>query len=576
METVNSQNMYIKNTSFIFHLIGILPKKSIQVVILQVISGILEAFSVISLFPLLVIMLKGQFVPDGLFEELIFNFFSFFNMEVDIPIVLILLFFLVITKAFFSYYTGKTVGFTAASIGRKLRSRLYNSIILAEWLFIIDQKIGELNTALTNESGRASMAFLYFSHFISGVIITIVYLFFAFLISPVATTLAIISSFLFYLLINKTLSATKKSGRSITILLRNLGNTFVETLNGLKSIKAMSQETIVVKELDINNKKYENAQRVRITNKWILKSLQEPFIFFILALSFYILLNFLETKIEYIFILIFIFSRILTKINIILSNFQSILATQSAFDFIYKNISRAEKNKEVMKGNYISDKIEKIKFEDVELKYGDKVVINNINFKISRGEFITIKGLSGSGKTSIIDCLMGLNKPSKGKITFNEHNYINLDIKCLRENIGFVPQDIFLFNGTLKDNITMFAKSPDKTLIESVMQISGSKMFISKLKDGLNTNIGEKGQKFSGGERQRISLMRALYKEPRILILDEFSSALDISTANKIYRELKLLKTNKIIISISHDQNIKRYVDKTFIINDKTVSIENE
>ena len=229
-----------------------------------------------------------------------------------------------------------------------------------------------------------------------------------------------------------------------------------------------------------------------------------------------------------------------------------------------------------MKGNYISDKIEKIKFEDVELKYGDKVVINNINFKISRGEFITIKGLSGSGKTSIIDCLMGLNKPSKGKITFNEHNYINLDIKCLRENIGFVPQDIFLFNGTLKDNITMFAKSPDKTLIESVMQISGSKMFISKLKDGLNTNIGEKGQKFSGGERQRISLMRALYKEPRILILDEFSSALDISTANKIYRELKLLKTNKIIISISHDQNIKRYVDKTFIINDKTVSIENE
>ena len=83
----------------------------------------------------------------------------------------------------------------------------------------------------------------------------------------------------------------------------------------------------------------------------------------------------------------------------------------------------------------------------------------------------------------------------------------------------------------------MFAKSPDKTLIESVIQISESKMFISKLKDGLNTNVGEKGQKFSGGERQRISLMRALYKEPRILILDEFSSALDILTANKIYRK---------------------------------------
>ena len=85
--------MYIKNTNFIFHLIGILPKKSVQVVILQVISGILEAFSVISLFPLLVIMLKGQFVPDGLFEELIFTFFNFFNLEVDVPIVLTLLFF---------------------------------------------------------------------------------------------------------------------------------------------------------------------------------------------------------------------------------------------------------------------------------------------------------------------------------------------------------------------------------------------------------------------------------------------------------------------------------------------------
>ena len=106
------------------------------------------------------------------------------------------------------------------------------------------------------------MAFLYFSHFISGIIIIIVYLIFAFLISPLATTLAIIASFLFYLLINKTLSATKKSGRSITILLRNLGNTFSETVNGLKSIKAMSQDSVVVKELDRNTKKYEEARRV--------------------------------------------------------------------------------------------------------------------------------------------------------------------------------------------------------------------------------------------------------------------------------------------------------------------------
>ena len=208
-------------------------------------------------------------------------------MEVDVPIVLTLLFFVVIAKAFFSYYTGKTVGFAAASIGRILRSKLYNSVILAEWLFIIDQKIGELNTALTNESGRASMAFLYFSHFISGIIIIIVYLILHFLISPLATTLAIIASFLFYLLINKTLSATKKSGRSITILLRNLGNTFSETVNGLKSIKAMSQESVVVKELDINNKKYEEAQRVRITNKWVLKSLQEPFIFYLSFILLY-------------------------------------------------------------------------------------------------------------------------------------------------------------------------------------------------------------------------------------------------------------------------------------------------
>ena len=116
---------------------------------------------------------------------------------------------------------------------------------------------------------------------------------------------------------------------------------------------------------------------------------------------------------------------------------------------------------------------------------------------------------------------------------------------------------------------------PNEKLIQRVIKTSESTNFINKLKYGLKTNVGEKGQKFSGGERQRISLMRALYQCPNILILDEFSSAIDKETSLKIYKNLRSIKSDKIIISISHDKNIETFVDKTFLIKDKAVRIQN-
>lgn len=207
-----------------------------------------------------------------------------------------------------------------------------------------------------------------------------------------------------------------------------------------------------------------------------------------------------------------------------------------------------------------------------------KNIINNISIKIKRGEKIGIIGETGGGKSTLVDIMMGLLKPSKGdvKVDGNLINKNNLLCNQWRYQVSHVPQNIFLIDGSIAMNIAMTKNMNeiDWVNIDKCIKLADLENMINTTKEGVNANVGERGSRLSGGQRQRVGIARALYKKKSILILDEATSALDYLTEAKIIESINSLKQKPTIILIAHRIQTLRKCDCIYIIKDGRISNE--
>jgi len=210
-----------------------------------------------------------------------------------------------------------------------------------------------------------------------------------------------------------------------------------------------------------------------------------------------------------------------------------------------------------------------IKYKKVCFSYPTRneiKVINNFNLNIKSGEKVALIGQSGAGKSTIIQILIRLYEVQDGSIKIDNKNIKNYDIRSLRENIGIVPQETILFGGSIKENINYGKPGSSIKEIKKAAYQANALKFIEKLPEKFNTLVGERGIKLSGGQRQRIAIARAIIKNPKILILDEATSSLDIISEKKIQIALRVLMKNKTTIIIAHRLSTIKKVDKIYII----------
>lgn len=214
---------------------------------------------------------------------------------------------------------------------------------------------------------------------------------------------------------------------------------------------------------------------------------------------------------------------------------------------------------------------ENIVLENVEFGYEEKTVFKNLNLEINKEDFIGIAGQTGSGKTTLIKLLFRFYEIKKGEIKIDGTNINNIDIASLRSNIGLVNQEIFLFDGTIRENICYPNTDIDDSLLTEVAQSSQCLEFIEKLDDGFDTIVGERGQKLSVGQKQRIGIARALYKKPEILIFDEATSAVDNETEYLIQKALKEISKSCTTIVIAHRLSTIKNADKIIVLGNEKV-----
>lgn len=257
--------------------------------------------------------------------------------------------------------------------------------------------------------------------------------------------------------------------------------------------------------------------------------------------------------------------RLMPSFNRVINAYNQILFNHKALDIIYENMNYSS---EILGEENISFN-SFLKLENICFKYNKLMILDNLNITINKAEKIAIIGESGSGKSTLVDIIIGLNRPILGNIIVDG---IHLDINNLsawRDKIGYIPQQPYLFDGTVGENIA-FSSNYDKNKVdEALKQAQIYDIFLDKNED--KTYIGENGITLSGGQRQRIAIARALYKNPEILVLDEATSALDYDTERKIMEEIYEISKDKTLIVVAHRLSTIEGCDKIIELNNGNI-----
>jgi ATP-binding cassette subfamily B protein len=218
----------------------------------------------------------------------------------------------------------------------------------------------------------------------------------------------------------------------------------------------------------------------------------------------------------------------------------------------------------------------KIEFRNVSFKYEgtDMYVLRNVNLKVESGMTLGIIGHTGSGKSTLVSLLPRLYDVEEGEVLIDDINVKKIPLDILRKSIGMVPQEAFLFSETLGNNIGYSSDIPEMPLIEWAAKVAGLKKDIELFPDKYNTEIGERGISLSGGQKQRAALARAIYRKPKILILDDSLSAVDTNTEEEILKELKNLMKDRTSLLISHRISTIRNADYIIVLSEGKIAEE--
>lgn len=330
-----------------------------------------------------------------------------------------------------------------------------------------------------------------------------------------------------------------------------------------------------------NRLKYEKVKFEKVNNNLAkstkkamkVSSVFKPTITFISNIVIILILYlgnklFISNKIEIGVIVAYInyMGRILTSLLMISHIFNIFIRAKASGDRIIEVFDmKVEKDQ---KDEFEFDIRGDIKFENVNFSYNNhENTLKNISFEINDGEHIGIIGPTGSGKSTIINLITKLYKIDKGIIKFNDKNIDNLNTKTLRKFIGIVPQKNILFNQSISDNIKFGNKNIDTEEIKNICKICDCDGFIESFEKGYDESIDEGGSNLSGGQRQRICIARALIRNPRVLILDDSFSAMDIKTENKILKNIKTKFYKTTLIVVSQKINSIINMDKIMVLD---------
>ena len=245
----------------------------------------------------------------------------------------------------------------------------------------------------------------------------------------------------------------------------------------------------------------------------------------------------------------------------------SIQQSSAAADRIFEIIDQDITVKEVPGAQPLTEAIKEIEFSEVTFSYGNERVLDAISFTVRPGEVVAFVGSSGSGKTTLVSLLPRFFDPDSGAVRINGRDIRDFTLRSLRQQIGLVSQDTFLFNDTIANNIAYGNQEADQAAIEAAARQAHAHNFIMELPEGYQTIAGDRGVRLSGGQCQRLAIARAMLRNPPIMILDEATSALDTESERLVQAALDNLMANRTVFAIAHRLSTIQHANRIIVLD---------
>lgn len=540
-------------------------RSTFLVVALLILAGMAEALGIAAFLPFLQIFIEGKTAIESVPYPALDALLKRHDITLDFFTIGGFIITAITIKAVLLSALMHKVGGIVSQIADDFRRRYLGALMQAKWSYLVDHSLGKSLNAVSTETFRASQTFISCARFLSCVIQAIIYSISAILLSW--------KVFIGILFIGSVTAAglwtfvkiARNSGIRQTETTKKMLSQLGDVMQGIKSLRAMALEKNFLDVLYGQSSALKKAQFDQLFAAQSLRIFQEPLMVASAVAGIYVAMSFDILQGASLLLMMVFFMRIMSGLHNAQSEYQNLAREESALWSLLGTINDAEKNIEPKKGDARGiEKIHNIAFRGTGFSHGTKTILQSINIDFKHGELALLMGQSGSGKTTILDLICRFQIPDGGEITANGKDIGVFDLEEWRRNIGFVPQEVFLFNGTIAENIVMGRQNIGTPQIMEAVHAAGLTDFVSGLPGGIEAQVGESGRALSGGQRQRIAIARAIVAHPQILLLDEATSALDSQTEHNIMETFKRLSKDMIVVMASHNVAVQDYADATY------------
>ncbi len=476
-----------------------------------------------------------------------------------------------VLKSVFVFLAMRHVGHTIAEVVTRLRRRIIENLLKVRWGYLVQHPVGLVTHLLSGAASQYGSAYSHCATFLANTIQTAVYLVAGFLVSWQISIGAILVAGLMLVSLSFLVKIARRAGYREMQRMSELMVFLVDALNNIKPLKSMAKQAAFSNLFDKKIGSVRKAMKRQVFSKQALKNLNEIFLSIALSAGFYFAITVWNVE----FIDLLVVGILLTKsvrgVSKLQDTYQNAAMVEGPCEKINAFIEESGAAKEREQGSLTATLEQGCRLESVVFGYGAKTILDTVSIEIPAGQITVLTGPSGAGKTTIADLIIGLYPPDEGQVTLDGVSLSEIELETWRRQIGYVPQELVLFNDSIYANVSLGDPGIGEEEVRRALEQSGAWEFVKDLPDGIMSLVGEKGSKLSGGQRQRIALARGLAAKPRLLILDEVTSALDPATEQAICENIKALAGEMTVLAITHRPAFIEIADRVYRVNDGVV-----
>ncbi len=547
--------------------------------VLSLLVGVMDGFGLAMFIPLLQMVDAGSAPPDssnlGNMSFLV-DIFSYLGISMTLGVVLMVIFIFFAMKGGLKFAEGYLRVINEQLFIRKIRTRNIRGLSDFSYNIFVNSDSGRIQNTFSGEVEKVKQAYrYYFMSFQYGIFVA-VYIFMAFFANPQFALLVAIGGLLTNLVFRRLHKVTKTLSKKITTDSHSFQGLLIQKVFYFKYLKATGLiHRYADKLIQTNEKIQESNKRAGLISA-TLSSVREPLIILVVVLVIIVQVKYFSQNIGVIIFSLLLFYRGLVSLMGTQNFWNLLLGVSGSLHNMTQLNQDLKAGKAVTGARSYEGFHNDIRFEDVSFVYDDHRILNRINLKIPRNQTIAIVGESGSGKTTLINVLTGLLKPNEGRLLIDGSNLQDFNIETFQQHIGYITQEPVIFNDTIFNNVTFWDEPTEanKERFYSALHKASIYDFVMKQPLQGDALLGNNGINVSGGQKQRLSIARELYKEVDFLFMDEATSALDSETEKAIQDNIEQLKGRYTIIIIAHRLSTIKDADRIIILNKGAIQDE--